>query len=110
MRKVIAAGALGVVMLLALALPAHAQSAARDPFQPAVIIGPATAVDGTVPATADVTDTGPAATTSETMATTGADPRPWLLLAVTLTAIGAGLVALADNARRNPYRGAAKAP
>jgi hypothetical protein len=98
MRKAIVVLLAGLLLVVAFAAPAFAL---RDPFEPAVDLTPETGAGGAEEegaTTADVggggTELGGTATPSETLANTGSDVEPWLVVAYGLIAVGAAAVVL----------------
>jgi hypothetical protein len=102
MRKAIVVLLAGLVLVVALAAPAFAL---RDPFDPVVDLTPETegggGRGGASEEGATITNTGGegtevsgAATPSETLANTGSDVEPWLVVAYGLIAVGAAAVVL----------------
>jgi hypothetical protein len=101
MRKAIVVLLAGLLLLVAFAAPAFAL---RDPFDPVVDLTPETAGGGggggeeeatTPDAVVGGTEVGGSATRSETLANTGSDVEPWLVVAYGLIAVGAAAVVLA---------------
>jgi hypothetical protein len=99
MRKAIVVLLAGLLLVVAFAAPAFAL---RDPFDPAVDLTPETGGGGAAEegaTTADVdggagTEVGGTATPSETLANTGSEVEPWLVVAYGLIAVGAAAVVL----------------
>jgi hypothetical protein len=99
MRKAIVVLLAGLLLVVAFAAPAFAL---RDPFDPVVDLTPETeggAAGEEGATTADVgggggTEVGGTATPSETLANTGSEVEPWLVVAYGLIAVGAAAVVL----------------
>jgi hypothetical protein len=103
MRKAIVVLMAGLLLLVAFAAPAFAL---RDPFHPVVDLTPETAGGGGGGAeeeatTADVGGSGgtegATITNSETLANTGSDVEPWVVVAYGLIAVGAAAVVLSKT-------------
>jgi hypothetical protein len=102
MRKAIVVLLAGLVLVVPLAAPAFAL---RDPFDPVVDLTPETqSEDGggqEEPTQVDVggggTQVSETATQSETLANTGSEVEPWLVVAYGLIAVGAAAVVLSKT-------------
>lgn len=102
MRKAIVVLLAGLVLVVAGAAPAFAL---RDPFDPVIDLTPETEQGGAAEegaTTAEVgetgsTEVGAAATPSETLANTGSEVEPWLVVAFGLIAVGAAAVVLSKT-------------
>jgi hypothetical protein len=104
MRKAIVVLLAGLVLVVAFAAPAFAL---RDPFDPAVDLTPETAgggggggasEEGAIITNAEVgTEASGAATQSETLANTGSEVEPWLVVAYGLIAVGVAAVVLSKT-------------
>jgi hypothetical protein len=102
MRKAIVVLLAGLMLVVAFAAPAFAL---RDPFDPVVDLTPDTEGGGGGGASEEGATTNAggvggdevsgAATPSETLANTGSDVEPWLVVAYGLIAVGAAAVVLA---------------
>jgi hypothetical protein len=102
MRKAIVVLLAGLLLVVAFAAPAFAL---RDPFEPVVDLTPESGGGGAEEeeaTTADVggsggTEVSGTATRSETLANTGSDVEPWLVVAYGLIAAGAAAVVLSKT-------------
>ncbi|HJR45706.1 MAG TPA: hypothetical protein VJ927_08890 [Actinomycetota bacterium] len=104
MRKLMAASLLGLVLVVFSAAPALAL---RDPFDPVIDTSPEAPAGG---GGAQVGDTdggagdGPTVigqTGGESLANTGAETEPWLVMAYAAIAIGAGAVVVSKVATQH---------
>jgi hypothetical protein len=103
MRKAIVVLVAGLLLLVAFAAPAFAL---RDPFDPVVDLTPETAGGGGGGAEEEATRAdvggsggteGATITNSETLANTGSDVEPWMVVAYGLIAVGAAAVVLSKT-------------
>ena len=98
MRKAIVVLLAGLVLVVAFAAPAFAL---RDPFDPVVDLTPEAQGGGGGPSEEGATNTNAevgeevsGATQSETLANTGSEVEPWLVVAYGLIAVGVAAVVL----------------
>jgi hypothetical protein len=104
MRKAIVVLLAGLVLVVAFAAPAFAL---RDPFDPVVDLTPDTeggggggggaSEEGATITNAEVGTEVSGATQSETLANTGSEVEPWLVVAYGLIALGAAAVVLSKT-------------
>ena len=97
MRKAIVVLLAGLVLVVAFAAPAFAL---RDPFDPVVDLTPEAeggggpSEEGATITNAEVGEEVSGATQSETLANTGSEVEPWLVVAYGLIAVGVAAVVL----------------